>query len=217
MRTSIPGYSKLVQHLHAFMERVYAATEGRTKRKVAKVLLEEHGWGPTELTPLETSKQALGKAVLLCHPDPLKRLCVFTDASESHWGAVHTQVPPEHMDRALDDQEHEPLMFLSGSFSGAAVHWAIVEKEAFAIVETCRPGGFFLYTDHRNLQYIFDPHSVSSFFLLRLLCSVPYHGILNYWIMSSGHSKSQWLIALSCLKKGIPLSSHTLEELLTNW
>eukprot|EP00644_Phytophthora_capsici_P008513 jgi/Phyca11/16446/fgenesh1_pg.PHYCAscaffold_20_\ len=48
--------------------------------------------------------------------------------------------------------------------------WAIVEKEAYAIIETCRradyllhrPDGFALFTDHRNLRYIFDPHSVST-------------------------------------------------------
>ena len=59
-------------------------------------------------------------------------------------------------------------MFLSGTFSGAATKWAIVEKEAYAIVETCRraeyllhcPGGFNLYTDHQNLRYIFNPHSI---------------------------------------------------------
>ncbi|EGZ26619.1 hypothetical protein PHYSODRAFT_250343, partial [Phytophthora sojae] len=42
--------------------------------------------------------------------------------------------------------------------------------EAYAIVETCRRADyllhrqddFALFTDHRNLQYIFDPHSVPS-------------------------------------------------------
>ncbi|KAK1929994.1 Transposon Tf2-8 polyprotein [Phytophthora citrophthora] len=59
---------------------------------------------------------------------------------------------------------------LSGSFSGAAQRWAIVEKEAYAIVETCRRAdyllyrqdGFDLFTDHRNLRYILDPQSVVS-------------------------------------------------------
>ncbi|ETV86426.1 hypothetical protein H257_01623 [Aphanomyces astaci] len=59
-------------------------------------------------------------------------------------------------------------MFLSGTFTGAAGGWAIVEKEAYAIVETLvradyllHPAvGFNLYTDHRNLKYIFSPTSV---------------------------------------------------------
>jgi len=57
------------------------------------------------------------------------------------------------------------LAFLSGAFKNAASRWAIVEKEAFPIVEVCskyawlllQPHGFHLFTDHRNLIYIFDP------------------------------------------------------------
>ncbi|TDH65078.1 hypothetical protein CCR75_009273 [Bremia lactucae] len=68
-----------------------------------------------------------------------------------------TQVPTEYLQRGFADQHHEPLMMLSGTFSGGAKRWAIVEKEAYAIVETCkradylvrRPDGFSLYTDHR--------------------------------------------------------------------
>ena len=74
------------------------------------------------------------------------------------------------MDVELTKQDHEPLMFLSGTFSGAAKKWSIIEKEAFAIVEACKRAdyllhgerGFRLYTDHRNLKYIFDPHSIDS-------------------------------------------------------
>jgi hypothetical protein len=72
--------------------------------------------------------------------------------------------------KPLKDQGHQPLAFLSGSFKGAASRWPIVEKEAYAIVETCkrleylllRERGFHLFTDHRNLQYIFNPTSVNG-------------------------------------------------------
>ncbi|ETV91955.1 hypothetical protein H310_13604 [Aphanomyces invadans] len=49
----------------------------------------------------------------------------WRNASDLHWGGVVTQIPPEQEDRELDAQEHEPLMFLSGTFSGAAQRWAI--------------------------------------------------------------------------------------------
>ena len=96
-----------------------------------------------------------------------KRLCVFTDASDLHWGAVITQVPQDQLGNEFEKQEHQPLMFLSGTFSGAAKRWSVAEKEAFAIVETLRKAdylvmrsdGFLLFTDHRNLRYIFDPSS----------------------------------------------------------
>jgi hypothetical protein len=49
-------------------------------------------------------------------------------------------------------------MFLSGTFTVAAERWAIIEKEAFALVETVkradymlhRPGVIHLFTDHKK-------------------------------------------------------------------
>jgi hypothetical protein len=81
-----------------------------------------------------------------------------------------TQVRPGELSKPREEQEHEPLAFFSGSFKEASSRWLIVEKETFAIVETCkrmeylllRERGFHLFTDHRNLQYIFDPKSVNS-------------------------------------------------------
>lgn len=132
--------------------------------------LDESLWTPNQSASFLKSKEALVHAVELAHPDLEKQLCVFTDASAGFWGAVVTQVPMDQVSRAVADQQHEPLMFLSGTFSGAAARWATVEKEAFALVETVkradyllhRPGGFRLFTDHLNLRYIFNPSSVLS-------------------------------------------------------
>ncbi|KAF0704575.1 Aste57867_7321 [Aphanomyces stellatus] len=103
--------------------------------------------------------------VPLSHPRDDMEVCVFTDASDQFWGAVTTQVPPSDLDKPLEDQRHEPLAFISGTFDGASARWPIVEKEAYAVVESCkqldylivRPGGFHLFTDHRNLVYMFNP------------------------------------------------------------
>ena len=48
--------------------------------------------------------------------------------------------------------------------------WATIEKEAFAIVETCkrmeylllRQKGFHIFTDHRNLKFVVDPRCVDN-------------------------------------------------------
>ncbi|KAF0699577.1 Aste57867_9865 [Aphanomyces stellatus] len=103
--------------------------------------------------------------VPLSHPRADMEVCVFTDASDKFWGAVATQVPPSDLDKPLEEQRHEPLAFISGTFAGASVRRPIVEKEAYAVVEACkrldylivRPGGFRLFTDHRNLVYMFNP------------------------------------------------------------
>jgi RNase H-like domain found in reverse transcriptase/Integrase zinc binding domain len=169
MRASLPGYNALVHPLSQLMEKVYAAAGGkRTKQGAAKVLLKDIGWRSEHETCLEKTKGALDRVVELAHPDPERRICVFADASENHWGAVITQVPLEQLKAPLEIQEHQPLMFLSGTISGAAQRWAIVEKEAYAIVETLvradyllHPvAGFDLFTDHRNLKYIFSPTAV---------------------------------------------------------
>jgi hypothetical protein len=90
-------------------------------------------------------------------------VCFFADACESHWGVVISQVPQEHMELLFEEQDHRPLMFLR-----AAARWVIVEKEAYAIMETLQRAdylfhpvrGFSLFIDHRKLKFIFNPHSV---------------------------------------------------------
>lgn len=55
--------------------------------------------------------------------------------------------------------------FLAGSFTGSAGRWSTPENEIFMIVESIRrleyllirPESFGLYTDHKNLVFIFDP------------------------------------------------------------
>ncbi|ETV68342.1 hypothetical protein H257_15665 [Aphanomyces astaci] len=83
------------------------------------------------------------------------------------WGAITTQVPFEDMALPLEEQRYQPLPFLSGAFTGASERWPILEKDAFAVVESCnrldyifiRPAGFRLFTDHKNQQNIFNPQA----------------------------------------------------------
>ena len=54
--------------------------------------------------------------------------------------------------------------FVSGAFRDSQLKWPTVEKEGFAIKETChrcahilqRPSGFDILTDHRNLMFLFN-------------------------------------------------------------
>jgi RNase H-like domain found in reverse transcriptase/Integrase core domain/Reverse transcriptase (RNA-dependent DNA polymerase)/Chromo (CHRromatin Organisation MOdifier) domain len=170
MRTSIPNFSALIAPLITTLEEAYALAGSRTKRAVSKILLSQTGWGEAQLKAFQLAKENLSKAVTLAHPSKDKRICVFTDASDRHWASIITQVPPEDLSLPICDQRHEPLSFLSGSFNGAPSRWPTVEKEAFAIVATCtrldyllmRPDGFSLFTDHRNLIYIFNPRGCNS-------------------------------------------------------
>ena len=57
----------------------------------------------------------------ISHPDPEKILCVFADTSETHWGSVITQIPANQTQREFEAQDQQPLMFLSRTFSNAAL------------------------------------------------------------------------------------------------
>ena len=90
-------------------------------------------------------------------------IVLSTDASETHWSGVLTQVPKEDRKLPLEDQRHKPMGFVSGRFKKASFAWAIVEEEAYAILESFirfehLVGGreVSLYTDHANLTYTFD-------------------------------------------------------------
>lgn len=170
MRTSIPEYTKLIEPLYSLLEEVYKIAKGRKKRAVTKVELLQAGWSQRHADCFNAVKDALSNACTLAFPDSKKLLCLFTDASDRHWSAVLTQIPAEDKDLSNSEQRHEPLSFLSGSFTNASYNWSTPEKEAFAIYYACtrldhflvRPEGFLIYTDHKNLTFIFSPQVVNS-------------------------------------------------------
>ena len=48
-------------------------------------------------------KDALARMAMLAHPDPDKVFCLYTDASQDHWGAVLTQIDPDQKPLPLED------------------------------------------------------------------------------------------------------------------
>lgn len=164
MRSSIPSYSAVVAPLRALLESIYRVKNSRTKRAIARVPLAS-SWGSTHETTFAGIKSQLARSTRLAHPRDDCNLCLFTDASESHWSGILTQVPKGQLKRSIEDQEHEPLSFLSGSFSGASADWSVPEKEGFAVVESMSKLDYLvtgrkltIFTDHYNLVYLFDPY-----------------------------------------------------------
>jgi hypothetical protein len=68
----------------------------------------------------------------------------------------------------MEEQDHQPLAFLSGEFKDAQLRWIVPEKEDFAIVDTVTEVDYLLLShdefsilsDHLNLTYIYNPLSV---------------------------------------------------------
>jgi hypothetical protein len=79
-------------------------------------------------------KEILGNTVRLAHPKDDQELCLCTDASDSHWGLIATQIPPEDLEKQPHHQKHQPLSFLRGSFQGSQKRWSVIEMEAYPII-----------------------------------------------------------------------------------
>ncbi|KAH9074583.1 hypothetical protein Ae201684P_022387 [Aphanomyces euteiches] len=152
MRANIPEYSALVALLTKLLDIGAKVAASRKKTALARVSLSSIGWCEDHVECFESVKTTLQRMVPLAHPDPDKMV-----------------LPLDDLELVASEQRHESLAFLSGAFRGASERWPIVEKEAFAVVVSCkrqeylliRPGGFRLFTDHRNLVYMFNPLGAS--------------------------------------------------------
>ena len=164
MRISIPPYSQRIAPLHQLLETFYTRAGKRRKRPLRNLSLS-YSWGATHDSAFADIKQQIAASVKLAHPKSDHNMCLFTDASDTHWAAVLIQVPTEDEHKAVNEQRHEPLCFLSGYFSGSSADWSVPEKEGFAIVESsCRLDYLIIghevnvFTDNANLVYLYDPY-----------------------------------------------------------
>jgi hypothetical protein len=170
IRGHIPEYARISAPLSQLLQQSLAGLKKRSKRLAAGVILGAT-WTEEHAAAFSAVREAIVHAVTIAHPDEDKEFCLLADASWGHWGSMLTQVDAEEFRTLpLEEQHHEPLAFLSGSFRGAQLRWAIPDKEGFSIKESCvkltylivRRLGFHILTDHRNLEYIFNPLGVVS-------------------------------------------------------
>eukprot|EP00644_Phytophthora_capsici_P014591 jgi/Phyca11/124561/e_gw1.54.365.1 len=148
MRDSLVDYARTVRPLQSLLDRALAGKR-KTKRVASGISI---ALDDDELRSFELVKKLLQSSAMMTHPREQATYCLFTDASDYGWASILTQ-------------EHELLVCKSGSFTGAQLHWSVIEKEALPIVLSCedldylllRPGGFKVFCDHRNLIHVFAP------------------------------------------------------------
>ncbi|OWZ03761.1 hypothetical protein PHMEG_00024452, partial [Phytophthora megakarya] len=90
-----------------------------------------------------------------------------TDASDTGFAVVVTQVRAFNAKTDVSTQQHKLLTCLSGTFRGAQLNWTVNVKGTYPIVVVCdklnylllRARPFRLFCDHRNLIHVFAPHT----------------------------------------------------------
>jgi RNase H-like domain found in reverse transcriptase len=155
-----------VAPLQAALAKVFEDKSRRTKKAAAAVSLL-HIWGPEEPAAFKDLQAAIMDSMTLAFPDPVKRICVLTDASNRFYAGLVTQIDEEQLDLPVEEQDHQPLEFFSGEFKGAQLRWTGPEKEGFGIVDTVTKvdclllshDEFSTLSDHLNLTYIYNPVS----------------------------------------------------------
>jgi RNase H-like domain found in reverse transcriptase len=91
----------------------------------------------------------------------------LTDAYNPFYASLVTQIDEEHLDLPMEEQDHQPLAFLSGEFKGAQLRWTVPEMGGFAIVDIVTKVDYLLLShdefsilsDHLNLTHIYNPLS----------------------------------------------------------
>lgn len=209
MRTSIPNFSKIIQPLHNLLEDAYKKAGKRTKKAVEKIRISD-SWGTDHTAAFENVISQLAAATRLSLPKNGHRVCLFTDASDSHWSAILTQSPTDDESKPVDEQQHEPMCFLSGAFKGSSERWSVPEKEGYAIVEAmCRMNYFTagrttsIYTDHANLVHIYDPYGQTP-------------GIARH----TANKLMRWDLKLSAFRyiiEHVPGEKNVWADILTRW
>jgi hypothetical protein len=226
MRSSIPRFqeksqilwdqlSRAKKFLLEFDKRIRTPAMASKKKNYSKVRLEHLGWSDEHTRVFEEIKATLADLTELAHFDPndlQSTVCLLTDASQTHYSALVTQVEKWDPSLPIEQQAHEPLGSFNGAFTGSAVSWSTIEKEAYPIIKALTEfryflstsKGFRLYTDHANLVHLFRPDN------------------LNPPLSTAAMDKVyRWLYALSHFRvvsmQHLPGARNLWPDLLTRW
>jgi RNase H-like domain found in reverse transcriptase len=162
MRSAIPNYPKRVAPLRAALEKVF---EGKSRRKL-QPQCRCYTFGDQRSKRLSKIYKQLSWIQWRWHSRP-KGICILTDTSDRLYSGLLTQIDEEQLDLPMEEQDHQPLAFLSGEFKGAQLRWTVPGREGFAIVDTVTKVNylflshdeFSILSDHLNLTYIYNPLS----------------------------------------------------------
>jgi hypothetical protein len=169
MRQSIINYSFIIQPMSRLIEEMSKRLREAGIKNENAIRISEEEWMRIRES-FNNIKIALLNHVTLNYPREGFVRCVFPDASQHAWSMVVTQIPEEDVGKPVKDQRHEPLAFYGKKWTNTEKNWKIIELEAAAIMRGLARGAFLfqtgeqflLWTDHRNLRYIFETSDLKS-------------------------------------------------------
>jgi hypothetical protein len=131
-----------------------------TKKDAAGVSLL-HLLGLEEQVAFKYLHAAIMESMMMALSDPNKRICILTDAYDRFPAELVTQIHHEHLDLPLEEQDLEPLAFLSDELKGAQLRWTVAKKQWLYFVTVANVDylllnfdEFSILSDHLNLTYI---------------------------------------------------------------
>ena len=207
----IPLFAQKVSPLRSLLETLLQGSTDRSKKYAKRIPLPRSLWTDEIQSAFLSIVEALKQSVELAHPNPDLETCIFTDSSGGFCSIIVTQVSSSDLLKPITEQLHQPLAFYSRAFQGAMSRWSIPEKEAFPIIDAIsrfdylligeKP--FHIFTDHRNLVFIFDPSA----------SSIP----LKQHTIDKLHRWSLKLSSLYFTIEHIPGERNVWADLLTRW
>lgn len=136
MRSGIPNFSSVTGPLNVLPQRVYKLSGKGTRLAAGRVLPPTAPWDETHDKGFLNCSLALENQATLSHLDTLKRICVFTHASDFLRAGVITQIPVLHFSLPFQKQCHALIAFLSRHSKDNQLGWSTLGKEAYAIMAT---------------------------------------------------------------------------------
>lgn len=124
--------------------------------------------GAVDVEAFVSIQNSLLKSTKLAFPKNKKIVCVCPDASKEFWAGGIAQTSENQLQQKKQNQKNEPRVFLGGTFVDAQGNWTRYEKEAYTIVQAFKQMNYLqfsaqpvhVFTDHRNLRYVFVPIAI---------------------------------------------------------
>lgn len=118
------------------MEKVYVIARKRTKRFVSRLPLDTIRWSEKQKKAFSACKAAIKHRTTLAHREETMQLCIYTDASDTPWSRILTQVAREKPTLPRHETKHEPPALHYGRLSSTQFGWSTLEKEAIPVLAT---------------------------------------------------------------------------------